>query len=51
MIDFLNDVLDVYKMYIDFLFSYSLSGIPVGYIFIACVALELIIYFILHSVR
>lgn len=51
MLDFFNEVLDLYTLYVNFLFSYKLASVPVGYILIACIALRLIVYFILHSVR
>lgn len=50
LLDFFNECLDVYGMFVEFLFTYSLSGIPVGFIILACLVFSAIVFYILGSV-
>lgn len=48
---FFNELLQCYQMFVAFLFSYTLSGIPVGYLIAACCILAAIVRYILGGIR
>lgn len=51
MLDFFNEILSCFGIFINFLFFYTLSGIPVGYIILSCIVFMVIVDYILGSVR
>lgn len=51
MVDFFNELIGCYRLFVQFLFSYSFSGIPVGFIILACMIFMIVVYYILGSVR
>ena len=51
MVEFLNDSIHCYKLFIEFLFRFSLSGIPVGFIIMACIVMSLIIHYLIGVVK
>ena len=48
VIQFLNDVLECYSLFIEWLFRYSIEGIPVGYFILACMVFSLIGYYLVR---
>ena len=53
MLDFVNEIITCFRLFISFLFNYSLPGInlSIGYIALACMILVVVINYILGSVR
>ncbi len=51
MIEFFNECIQIYKRYIEFLFRFSLSGIPVGYILMACIIMLLIYHYLIGALK
>lgn len=51
VVDFFNSCVSCYKLFIDWLFTYSISGIPVGYIFLACLLFEFFVFYILGGLK
>ena len=45
MVEFFNDCLQCYQMFIQWLFTFSLNGIPVGYFILACMVFSLVAYY------
>lgn len=50
MVEFFNDCLQCYQLFINWLFSFSLSGIPVGYFILACMVFSLIGYYLVRRI-
>lgn len=51
MVQFLNDILTCYKMYVEWLFTYKIAGIAVGYIILACLVMGVIEHFIIGRLK
>lgn len=51
MLDFLNEILQCYKLLVDFLFVYKLAGVPVGYIIAACFIFVIVVRYILGGIK
>lgn len=51
MVEFLNECIHCYRLFIDFLFRFTLSGVPVGYILLACILMSLIIHYMLGVIK
>lgn len=48
MVDFFNEIIQIFKMFADFLLSYSIDDLPpIGYFFIASSIMVIIVKFIL----
>ncbi len=44
-------MIEVYGMFINWLFTFKLSGVPVGFILMACIVFLVIVSYILGSIR
>lgn len=51
MVDFFNDALSAYKLYVDWLFTFKLSGISVGYIILALIVFGIVFHYILGRIK
>ena len=52
MLDFFNQMIGgVYRLFVQWLFSYKLSGIAVGWIILACIIFTLVFNYILGRIR
>lgn len=51
MVDFFNEIIRCYGMVVEFLFTYTLSGVPVGYLIAACLIFMIVVRYILGGIR
>lgn len=51
MLDFFNQMMGCYRLLVQWLFSYKLSGISVGYIILACLVFVLVFNYVLGRIR
>lgn len=51
MVQFFNDILVCYKMYVEWLFIYKIAGIGVGYIILACLVLGIIEHMLIGRLK
>lgn len=48
----INDFLAIYKLWVDFLFSFQpITGVPIGYIIVACSVMGYIIHYLYGRIR
>lgn len=51
MLDFVNEMISCYGLFVDWLFSYAIGGIPVAFIMIAGILFMTVVNYILKGIR
>lgn len=51
MVAFFNEILQCYKLLVDFLFAYKLAGVSVGYFITACFIFCIVVRYILGGIK
>lgn len=51
MVDFLNGIIACYKLFVDWLFSYKISGVQIGFILLACLVLGIIEHYLVGRLK